>query len=83
MCIGGEHDGYLISYLEHEIRLPIHQDPYENLNLDSTPVYEPIEKYRLEQFRFNGEKKYFYIYSKFSNEEVLKDIQKRWHQMDK
>lgn len=81
MCIGGQHDGHLISNLENEIFLPIYQDPYEKLNLDSTPLYLPMEKYRLEKFQYNGEQKYAYIYSKFSKEEMFKDIQNRWQEL--
>ncbi|MFT0694164.1 hypothetical protein ACDX34_08530 [Acinetobacter bereziniae] len=86
MCIGGKNDGKLISYMDSYISIPIPEPMPEKMNLDPSPPISPVisndERYRLEKFRFNNESKFVYIFSKLTNEEVLDEVQKRWHQMD-
>lgn len=86
MCIGGENDGTLISYLEPTIRLPLCENLNKTMCLDHTPpqstVVLQVERYRLETFsnRF-GERKYFYIISYLSNEEALEEVRRRWEKI--
>ncbi len=86
MCVGGINDGTLISYMDSYISIPIPEPMPEKMNLDPSPPISPVirndERYRLEKFRFNGESKYVYVFSQFTNEEVLEEIEKRWQQMD-
>ncbi|MBJ9954430.1 hypothetical protein I5735_15470 [Acinetobacter baumannii] len=86
MCIGGINDGTLISYIDSNISIPVQNAMPEKMNFDPNPFISPViypaESYRLEKFRFNNEYKFVYIFSKLTNEEVLDEVQKRWHQMD-
>lgn len=86
MCIGGKNDGTLISYIDSYISIPVLEPLPKKLCLDPRPPTSPVicndERYRLEKFRFNNESKFVYIFSKLTNEEVLNEVKKRWHQMD-
>ena len=86
MCIGGENDGTLISYLEPTIILPLCESLNEIMCSDYTspqsPVALQVENYRLETFSNNfGERKYFYIISYLSNEDVLEEVRQRWEKI--
>lgn len=80
MCIGGQNDGVLISFLDAFISIPVLEPLPKKLCFDPTPQTSPViynaERYRLEKFRFNGESKFVYVFSKLTNEEVLEEINK-------